>query len=157
MRLLPRFAALLCVMIACGCGSGGSPPAKVYPVEGTLKFKGKPIAGADITFFNKEANRSAFGRTNDKGEYQLTTFSSNDGAVEGKNIVTISKFDAPQAATEVAPVESEAYVPPGFNQSTSPVKASTEFPAKYSSQETSGLIAVVSPDAPNTIDFDLKD
>jgi hypothetical protein len=139
-----------------GCGGSDAPPMPVYPVTGVVKYKGQPVKGADITFFNKEADRSAFGRTDDEGEYQLTTFSSNDGAVAGKSIVTITKFEAPPAST-AASVESEEYVPPGIGQSTSPPPPKSSFPEKYGSQETSGLVAVVNADAPNKIDFDLKD
>lgn len=156
MGRLERCGILFCIAILFGCG-GNSSPVPVYPVEGTLKYQGKPVAGADITFFNAEANRSAFGRTNDQGEFELTTFSSNDGAVAGKNVVTIQKFETPPpAATDVASTESEAYVPPGFNKSTDPPKPKSNFPEKYGSQETSGLIAVVNAEGPNKIDFDLK-
>jgi hypothetical protein len=48
-------------------------------------------------------------------------------------------------------------VPPGIGQSTSPPRPNSEFPAKYGSQETSWLVAMVNADAPNKIDFDLKD
>ena len=115
------------------------------------------MSGADITFHHESTDRSAFGRTNDEGEYKLTTFSSNDGAVKGKHGVTIVKFQAPVEAPPVADVESEAYEPPGEGMSTDPVKPKTDLPEKYSKEATSGLIAVVNADAPNTIDFELED
>lgn len=154
-RYVMALSALV-VLTALGCGSGDEgPPVPVHPVTGTVTFQGQPVVGADITFYNEAEKRSAFGRTNDKGEYQLTTFSANDGAVAGKHVVTIAKYAAPAAASEVAPVESEAYVPPTMNQSTDPPKADAGLPEKYASQETSGLIAVVNADAPNKIDFTL--
>lgn len=157
MRCLIRCAVVACAAMACGCGGGSTPPVPVYPVTGTVTYQGKPVVGADITFYNEVEDRSAFGRTNDQEEYQLTTFSSNDGAVAGKNGVTIVKFEAPPKATEVAPTDSTAYVPPGFNQSTDPPKPKSQFPEKYGSQETSGLVAVVNADAENKIDFKLED
>ena len=148
---------LICISSLVGCGSdGGEPPEKTYPVSGTITLNGKPIVGADVTFINDESDRSAFGRTNDQGEYQLTTFSSNDGAVEGKHAVTIVKFEAPPKQSKVADINSEAYVPPGFNESTDPVKPESSIPDKYASQETSGLIAVVNKEGENKIDFKLE-
>lgn len=157
MRRLASSVMLSLVVCASGCGGGSKPPAPVYPVSGSVKYKGKPVVGADITFFNSEANRSAFGRTDDKGEFQLTTFSAHDGAVAGKSVVTIAKVEVQEVTTPVASVDSPDYQPPGLNKSTNPVKPKSSLPAKYASQETSGLTAVVSADAPNKIDFDLKD
>lgn len=158
MRRLMQCAMLTCASMVCGCGSSAEPPVPVYPVTGTVTYKGTPVVGADITFFNKEANRSSFGRTNEQGEYQLTTFSANDGAVAGKSIVTIVKFEAPpMATTDVASIDTEEYVPPGANQSTDPPKPKSEFPDKYGKQETSGLVAMVNADAPNKVDFNLTD
>ena len=91
-----RNLLLIAVMgiVAAGCGSQdrtGSDP--VYPVTGVITYRGKPVAQAEVTFFNAEKNRSAFGKTNDKGEYKLTTFSPNDGAVEGQHVVTVVKLE----------------------------------------------------------------
>jgi hypothetical protein len=148
--------AATAVAILCGCGKSG-PPIPVYPVSGTVKYKGKPVVGADVTFYNAEAKRSAFGRTDDQGEYQLTTFSSNDGAIAGKSAVTIQKFEDPAPAPPPPPVESPDYQPPGLGQSTMPPRPKSTLPAKFAKAETSGLTAVVNADAPNKIDFDLKD
>lgn len=145
-------------LLALGCGSGGGePPAPVYPVSGKVTFKGQPVVGADITFHHESTDRSAFGRTDDAGEYKLTTFSANDGAVEGKHGVTISKFEAPVEASAVADIESETYEPPGFNESTDPVTPKSDLPEKYGKEATSGLIAVVNKDAPNSINFELEE
>ena len=149
---------LLSIPVLAGCGgSAAKRPADVYPVTGKVIYKDKPLVGADVTFFNEEKNRSAFGRTNDQGVYKLTTFSSNDGAVEGKQIVTIVKIEAPPAPAKVVDVDSADYQPPGFNQSDAPPPPKSSFPAKYGDRNTSGLVAVVNADGANVIDFDLKD
>lgn len=147
------------LLVQCGCSGGGgksAPPAAVFPVSGKVTYKGNPVVGADVTFTNEEAKRSAFGRTNDRGEYRLTTFSSNDGAVPGKHIVTIVKFEpAPQV---VQPDESSTdYVPPGFGQSTAPPPPKSTFPEKYGNAATSGLIAMVNAEGGNVVNFDLTD
>ncbi len=147
---------LLCA-VACGCGGTQAPPEPVYQVSGVVKYKGQPVSGAGLTFFNAEKKRSALGRTNDKGEYMLTTFSSNDGAVEGKAVLSVSKYVAPVAAAPVADIESEAYEPPKLGQSTQPAKLKSDVPERYSNQATSGLVAVVTKEGPNKIDIDLVD
>jgi hypothetical protein len=147
------------LMIALGCGSeAAGPPVPVYPVKGIVTHNNEPVVGADVTFFNAEAKRSAFGRTNDRGEYQLTTFSANDGAVAGKHVVTIVKIETPLPTTPEASIESEAYDPPELGESTAPPVVKSAFPEKYGSATTSGLVAVVSADTPNeNVDFKLTD
>jgi len=140
-----------------GCSSQlptGAEP--VYPVTGVVSREGQPVAGADVTFYSAEKNRSAFGRTNDKGQYKLTTFSSNDGAVEGSHVVTIVKLALPPESTPAADLETEAYVPPGAGESTQPKAPKSELPERYADQATSGLTATVQTAGPNEINFDLK-
>ena len=157
MRRLTGHAVSLCLVVACGCGDSSEPPVPLYPVSGKVTRKGKPVVDADVTFFNETANRSAFGRTGEDGEFQMTTFTANDGAVEGPSVVTVTKMELSAAPTTVAPLESTAYIPPGANQSTDPVKPKSSLPEKYGSPTTSGLTADVKPEGPNRFEFDLKD
>jgi hypothetical protein len=153
-RLL--FAVALGIAVV-GCTANartGSDP--VYPVSGVVSYGGQPVAGADVTFFNAEKNRSAFGRTNDRGEYKLTTFGSNDGAVEGTHTVTIVKLVVPPETTPAADVESEAYQPPRPGQSTQPEKPKSELPARYADRAKSGLVATISAEGRNEVDFELS-
>lgn len=139
-----------------GCGSDkAEPPVKVYPVTGRVTWKGEPVQSADITFFNAEAKRSAFGRTDEKGYYELTTFAAKDGAVEGKHTVTVTKVEVPPTEV-VADIETEAYVPPEMNKPTKPVKPKALLPEIYSDSTKSTLIGVVEPNSKNSIDFELK-
>ena len=147
---------LICVCIV-GCGGEAqAPPAAVYAVSGTVTFKGQPLVGADVTFINAEKSRSAFGRTNQDGEYRLTTFSSNDGAVDGKSAVTIAKFISSAPAAVTPETESEDYQPPGFGEEEPEVELKSDIPAQYADQATSGLIAVVNAEGVNQIDFNLE-
>lgn len=143
-------------IVAAGCGSQvqtGSEP--VYPVSGVVSYRGQPVAEADVTFFNAEKNRSAFGRTNAKGEYKLTTFSANDGALEGSHVVTIVKLETLPETAPVADLESEDYVPPGFEETTPPKTPKSELPERYADQSTSGLTATIETAGPNQVDFEL--
>jgi hypothetical protein len=144
-------------IVAIGCSSQdrtGSDP--VYPVTGVITYRGKPVVQGDVTFFNAEKNRSAFGKTNDKGEYKLTTFTLNDGAVEGQHVVTVMKLETPMETAPAAALESEAYVPPGVGQSTQPKPPKSDLPEKYANQSTSGLTATVKADGPNVVNLDLE-
>src|SRR5438309_354141 len=73
---------------------------------------GQPLAGADVVFKLKDGSRSSFGRTDDKGHYELTTRSSNDGAAEGDYVVSITKTEAPaQDASKLPLQEDKNYNP----------------------------------------------
>lgn len=138
-----------------GCSSGertGSEP--VYPVTGVVSYGGQPVSGATVTFFSADKNRSAFGQTDDRGEYRLTTFALNDGAVEGTHVVTIVKFAASEPSS-IPDTESEAYNPPGFGESTERTPPKAELPDRYADQTTSGLSATVATSGANQIDFSL--
>jgi hypothetical protein len=154
-----QFFHLMCLFPAIGllvgCGGEKVDRPDVYKVRGKITLQGKPVSGADITFSQREANRSAFGRTDENGEYQLTTFTANDGAIEGKHEITIVEIP-PIASTPALPdIESESYQPPGLGEETMPVPKSS-LNARYADPATSGLIAVVNKDGENVIDFDLK-
>ena len=141
----------------CGGGQVKESPEPVYPVSGVITLKGQPVAGADVMFVNAEKTRSAFGRTNEKGEYRLTTFTSNDGAVEGKVVITVTKVPEAINNEVVAEIESEAYVPPSLDVRTvRKEKAQPLLPERYSSPASSSLMAMVSSDGDNKFDFELE-
>ncbi len=150
------FLILFACLVPLGCSSDNSSRVPVYKVTGKITYKGAPVAGADVTFNCTEANRSAFGRTNEEGVYKLTTFSSNDGAVDGKHSVTVQQAPPSKPAAPVASVETDQYVPPEMDLSTDPIAPKSTLPAMYSDPVTSGLIAVVNKDGENVIDFPLE-
>lgn len=161
MRSFSLIAVVTVLLTFSGCGKGAAPKNRepVFPVSGKITYKGKPVAGADIVFKSETVDRSAFGRTNEDGEYELSTFGSNDGAVAGKHSVVIVKSSVAAPTTPQAPVESTDYVPPGYEKvKPAAVKADAGLPAKYAKPETSGLIGIVNDDgSPNEANFDLKD
>ena len=157
-RRLLVLLPLLCVL---GCG-GAAPASKrdpVYPVSGIVTYKSKPVVGADVTFTIEGGKRSAFGKTDDKGAFRLTTFGPNDGAMAGKHSITVTKGAAAAPAVKLAPVESKDYAPPAIVD-TEPVVAvpvAGEIPLKYSIGTTSGLMAVVEKGAKNDFPLELTD
>src|SRR5260370_38161436 len=89
---------LSCVVaFALGCGSKSF---KYAPVSGTVTMNDKPLVGATVTFSpiapegTAIAGNSSSGKTNDKGEFVLTSSSGTNGAVVGKHRVSITLVSA---------------------------------------------------------------
>jgi hypothetical protein len=149
----------LCVGVL-GCGGGGGAVKgrlPVFPISGKVTYKGAPVGGADITFFNADKNKSAFGRTDDMGNFKLTTYAANDGAVEGKHVVVVVKVEATSPTAE-APTESQEYDPFAVASSAPPAKSKNQIPAKYSDKQTTDLIVMVNAEGGNPdVALELKD
>ena len=154
--MMQRSLNALIVLLAIGCGSdSGPPPVPLYPVSGVVTFNGRPVAEADVTFFNAEQNRSAFGRTDDEGKYSLTTFTVKDGAVAGNHAVTIAKYVSTTPPPPEPDVESEAYEPPKEGYDPPEAKADSGLPEKYADPGSSGLTATVDAGGANEFNFEL--
>ena len=77
-----------------GCGSGDEWTAKrpkVYRAQGVVKLDGKPLDEATVIYHSQSNDVSAQGVTDKNGNFTLTTYNANDGAVEGKHKVVITK------------------------------------------------------------------
>ena len=159
-----RLLVLLPLLCVLGCGGGAAPASKrdpVFPVSGTVTYKSKPVVGADVTFTVEGGKRSAFGKTDAKGVFHLTTYAANDGAMAGKHSIIITKGAAVVAPVKVAAIETKDYIPPDATDiSDQPVVAAPvegEIPAKFSLAATSGLMAVVEKGAKNDFPLELTD
>lgn len=76
---------LLCCMLA-GCKHSGQ--LETAPVSGLVRFNGKPLATGTVTFVPPHG-RAATGPIRSDGTFELSTYSSGDGAIIGKNKVAI--------------------------------------------------------------------
>jgi len=77
-----------------GCGAGDEWTAKrpkVYRAQGVVKLDGKPLEEATVIYHSQSNDVSAQGVTDKSGNFTLTTYDANDGAVEGKHKVVITK------------------------------------------------------------------
>ena len=80
-----------CLLLA-GCGGGATEGRKpVYPTSGRITMSGSPVIGATVSFAPREGQPVAMGRTNDAGEYVLTTYDGGDGAAAGRFSVVVNK------------------------------------------------------------------
>jgi hypothetical protein len=138
----PYASGLTCLLFSSmllGCGGTDVNRPTTHPVSGVVTHKGAPVANAVVTF-NPEAADSppAVGRTDEQGRYQLMTFEPGDGAIAGKYVVTITKYEG-AAPTTGGEVSEEEYVPPeAAGRQEGPKNL---LPAKYAAMHTSGLSA----------------
>jgi hypothetical protein len=83
---------LLASALLCGCG-GKEAWDTSYPAKGVVKYKGKPIKDAELLLFPvdelvPESVRPR-GKTNENGEFILSTYGTGDGAPAGSYKVTV--------------------------------------------------------------------
>ena len=84
----PVMLAGLTLWAVVGC-SGDDLPRR-YPVSGTVTYKGAAVEAGTITFTPTDPSKGrSAGGTIVKGDYSLTSFSPDDGAVPGSYKVTV--------------------------------------------------------------------
>lgn len=145
----------VCFLVVAFAGCGGEAGPKLVPVKGTVKFKGAPLADADVTFMS-DSGQLAIGRTDAQGQYTLSS-AGRPGAPTGPYKVGIAKYEnKTMTGTTGAKPEDMAKMMSMKTKSIPTVKS--ELPEKYSAPPTSGLSATVTGDAAkNNFDFDLTE
>lgn len=137
----------LAALVAVGvCGCGDQRP-KTVAVKGSVVYNNSPVEGAAV-MFQRDGARPATGQTDEEGNFTLTTFGENDGAIPGEYVVTITKMEsAPEPTGEVGrePPKAAASKPKSL------------LPVKYSEPKSSDLKETVSAPGPNEFTFELKD
>src|SRR5260370_11472637 len=78
-----------CMLLAIGCSKGANAPDLV-PADGTVTYKGSPIAGATVTFI-PEKGPLAMAVTDLEGKFTLST-GSFPGVAAGSVTVSISAY-----------------------------------------------------------------
>ena len=124
----------LALLLISGCGRG---TPLTMPVKGTVTFQGSPLAEADVAF-TPTGGRPATGRTDTAGQFTLTTFKTNDGAMIGQHTVTVCKH------VKKDPNATGVYF--DYVQVT---------PEKFSRPNESPLRAEVTASGPNEFTFDI--
>lgn len=165
-----RVFGVLCVLVvsqlSVGCGEKDRPP--VAPVKGVVTVKGKPVEGVQVSFSLKDSLRISSGITNEKGEYVLSTFNTDDGAIVGDNLVTVRQIPKDMQTGGPAQGPEAMMKGTGAAEFKSPAKPtgksmggffqipSDVVPAKYANVESSGLKRSVVLGDKNEFNFDLK-
>lgn len=79
--------------VAPGCGSHAT-----QPVAGMVRLDdGTPVTNAVVTFEAVDGSLSAHGVTDAAGQFRLSTFGREDGAVVGRYRATVRPLDPPDA------------------------------------------------------------
>ncbi|SFI53124.1 carboxypeptidase-like regulatory domain-containing protein [Planctomicrobium piriforme] len=84
-----RLLVLLLIATLSGCGRSKPEGPSLYPVTGTVTFKGKPLPKANIVFIPLGKGQMAAGRTDDNGQFAVTYSDGRPGAVAGTHRVEI--------------------------------------------------------------------
>lgn len=120
--------------VACaGCGPK-SDRLPVFPVSGTLVYKGQPLPNALVAFHptDKSDPRATSSRatTDAEGKFSLSTYEANDGAPAGQYKVTVECYKLKGTGKNLEPG-------PNF------------LPPKYANPATTSLSFQVEPGAGN--------
>lgn len=155
-RNLLALLLAIAVLTVAGC-AGAQKPVKV---EGTVTLDGKPLAGATVAFVPAaDKGRAAAGRSDADGSFRLTTYRTDDGALPGEYVVTVSVTpDDPSAQTGGDPYEMDPAKMRDYFAKASPagkaredakqLKASLQVPAVYGDPMKSPLKETVPTDGP---------
>jgi hypothetical protein len=150
-RLLLILASAVSLLMTAGCSAKVAGRPKVVPASGRVLYNGQPLEGAHVTFTNPTAKRSAYAQTDANGQFSLTTFERQDGAVPGKQQISVSKV---KMTSQLDPGVDRTTVAPA-TKSTTPERRWL-IPERYGDVATSGLTAEISEDGKNdTIVVDL--
>ena len=141
-----RWALLLVIAAAAGCGGRdpGLPP--LVPVDGTVTLDERPLSGAMVTFYPLGQTRGVGGSayTDENGRYEAASGSAAKGLPTGQYRAVVSKLVMPDGS----PYSAEEGVPPMDSEAREAV------PLRYPDMDQSPLEATVPP-AGDTIDFEL--
>jgi hypothetical protein len=101
-----RVLAAALLVAAAGCAGG----KKTAPVRGAVTLDGKPVSLVSVVFLpQREGGMMAQGVTNKDGDFELTTYKPNDGALPGEYRVVVTKIDeVPPADLRDLPAEMSA-------------------------------------------------
>ena len=150
--------SLTAVLSLAGCSDETAGRVDVYPVSGKVTLGGTaPIAGATISFAPQGKYPVAIGKTDDNGEFTMTTYEWADGAAPGTYDVLISKnvsTSGPVSSDEVhATMQSGGRPPSHDSKKKKGGQEGSMINAKYGKKGT--LKAEVTKDGPNELQFDL--
>lgn len=165
MKMNRKFRAAFAVasLLWAGCSHSGR---TISPVRGQVTYQKKPVAGATVTFLCPGAPRMAVGTTDENGNYQLTTFQPNDGAIVGTHVVTVNIYtvqpDAvalgtgPTSTRKGMSTSIDDAMKRSVQQIKKTEKAKPLIPPKYGDRRTSDLHKDVVK-GNNVINIDLTD
>jgi hypothetical protein len=120
-----------------------------------VTYQGKPLPQADVLLMYPELQKTSFARTDEEGNFRLATYETADGALAGKALISVSKYE--QLAVSKDPIAGE----PGYDPTKAylPEKpAKSLIPQRYASFDKSELTTVIeASDSNPPLVIELKD
>lgn len=146
--------ALLCPVVLIGCGTGEVKPP-TFSVSGKVTYKNQPVADATVVLTAQTpGGQGAVGNTDSEGNYEVGTFGKSDGAVAGKYLVKVFKYEMtaePPSDGDVMSREEEEEAYSGVDEVE---ESGNLLPKKYENASTSGFSVEVI-DSPVVLNLDL--
>jgi hypothetical protein len=81
--------------------------ANLIPADGPLKYKGEPVAGAQLTFVGDESIEPGLAVTDSKGRFKCITNDSTEGMRAGDYVVVVA-----HPSRQIAKIYSSAETSP---------------------------------------------
>ena len=112
---------------------------------------------------SNSAARAATGVTDSEGNFKLSTFGANDGAVAGQHKITVTKADPNAAASSAGSADDAAGDPLAMTSMMQQEEEAAEdgpkplIPLKYADSNSSGLSESVSESGENVFVLQLAD
>jgi hypothetical protein len=146
---------LLCLL---GCSSGAADAPALYPVTGTLKVGGKPLADVSVQLAPVDAKskaRPGIGNTDAEGKFTIRT-NGDKGAVSGKYKVVLSTGSAKQEQDTIEDaIKKQQEMMQRMKQGmTGPVATTSPFPKEWADASTTPKEVEVGTQ-PVTVDIDI--
>ncbi|MGI9457604.1 MAG: hypothetical protein ACR2NU_13655 [Aeoliella sp.] len=123
-------------------------------MHGKIFYKDQPVVGVDVTFMGPGASVFSAGKTDGQGNYSLTTYEPDDGAIVGRNLVAVAMpiVSQDQSLPE-SPLTGEYF---DLMKEAERNAAKSPLPARFADPVTSGLVVEVTA-GPNRHDLHLRE
>jgi hypothetical protein len=102
--MVNRYRICVVLGVVALCAFAGCGRSNLVKVNGVVTLDGKPLSWATITFNPIGGGRPASGLSDENGNFELTTSSTNDGAAPGEYKVTVTK----EQASELVKIDPSA-------------------------------------------------
>jgi hypothetical protein len=132
-----RFATAAAVLLVLLAGCGGGNQLEMFPVRGTVTYKGEPMTHGIVTYLPEAGSkgRTANGPIQADGTFVMTTQTRGDGVARGAYSIVVYLYEE-DAGKPTTREEIEA-------QGSSAPRLRSLIPQRYLAPETSGLTDTV--------------
>ncbi len=142
MRLLAIIVtAVLILLLWAGCTSRGQ---ATHPLTiEVVSSDGVPLSGVRVTMREVMTGRTARGICNEQGQCRMSTFSTDDGVVQGTHEVALTEVVVPRDET-------------ASNAVSSGMPSQPRIAWRYASFDRSGIVLEVTPDSERFVTIRLE-